>query len=81
MTHHHVGLNNACYFCEENLLHMDCPKSPKPCGHHCNHLLDDGTCCFCGKELGEDKDEYWELCSEKEKRKLGFVDDFIRLKR
>lgn len=30
-----------------------CPKSKKPCGHHCDHEWTHDTCCWCGKSWGE----------------------------
>lgn len=29
-----------------------CPKSEKPCGHHCNHSWSHEHCHYCGKEWG-----------------------------
>lgn len=31
----------------------ECPKSKKPCGHHCNHSWSHDVCCWCLKEWGE----------------------------
>jgi len=33
----------------------ECPKSLRPCGHHCNHLWEQDCCHWCGAELGEDE--------------------------
>lgn len=32
----------------------ECPKSKRPCGHHCNHVWTHDACDWCGKEFGED---------------------------
>jgi len=31
----------------------ECPKSPRACGHHCNHSWSHEQCHWCGKEWGE----------------------------
>lgn len=31
-----------------------CPKAQRPCGHHCNHVWESDTCCWCGKTFGEE---------------------------
>ena len=31
----------------------ECPKSERPCGHHCNHSWSHDGCCWCGAEFGE----------------------------
>lgn len=38
-----------CYSCG-NWPEDECPKSERPCGHHCNHY-DDGDCHWCGAKL------------------------------
>lgn len=35
--------------------HADkCPKSRRPCGHHCNHSWSHGECCWCWKLWDEE---------------------------
>lgn len=41
-----------CSSCTEDFAEK-CPKSERPCGHHCNHSWDQDQCCWCGKEFGE----------------------------
>lgn len=43
-----------CSSCEEGLPPDDCPKSHRPCGHHCNHSWSADHCCWCGATFGED---------------------------
>jgi hypothetical protein len=31
-----------------------CPKSRRPCGHHCNHSFSVDICDWCAKEWGDD---------------------------
>lgn len=43
-----------CYTCPEagNLVDPEaekCPKSQRPCGHHCNHSWSHDECDWCGK--------------------------------
>lgn len=30
-----------------------CPNSRRPCGHHCNHVWTQDSCCWCGSPVGE----------------------------
>lgn len=32
----------------------ECPKSERPCGHHCNHSWTHDACDWCGQEWGEE---------------------------
>lgn len=42
-----------CGTCGEGPPEGECPQSKRPCGHHCNHVWDDGACHWCGKVFGE----------------------------
>ncbi len=43
---------NECSSCGEGCaLPNECPKSKRPCGHHCNHSWSHDECCWCGKEF------------------------------
>lgn len=42
-----------CVSCGEVPEH-ECPKSERPCGHHCNHSWTHDICHWCGAEFGED---------------------------
>jgi hypothetical protein len=47
--------NDTCISCEEDPDPDDpidydnykCPKSKRPCGHHCNHPWNLEECCWC----------------------------------
>jgi GT2 family glycosyltransferase len=43
-----------CDSCGADLDEFDavCPKSKRPCGHHCNHSWSHEKCHWCGKEWG-----------------------------
>lgn len=47
-------LDDDCITCEEAPGLKDpeaerCPKSQRPCGHHCNHSWSHDECDWCGK--------------------------------
>jgi hypothetical protein len=42
-----------CISCGEESPKDECPKSQRPCGHHCNHSWSHDECCWCGQEWGE----------------------------
>ena len=42
-----------CSSCGEGIPKLECQKSERPCGHHCNHSWSDDECCWCGAEFGE----------------------------
>ena len=42
---------------DDNCPPNECPKSKRPCGHHCNHSWSHDACCWCGVQFGEDGDE------------------------
>lgn len=44
----------ACFSCGEEAPRGDCPKSLRPCGHHCNHTWSHDACCWCSAEFGEE---------------------------
>lgn len=48
-----------CSSCPEKMPEGECPKSLRPCGHHCNHSWDQDKCHWCGVEFGEDGMEMW----------------------
>ena len=43
----------TCASCGEN-PDETCPKSQRPCGHHCNHSWTHDACDWCDTEWGED---------------------------
>lgn len=43
-----------CLECGDSIEKDPCPKSKKPCGHHCNHSWTHDVCCYCGKLWGEE---------------------------
>ncbi len=46
------GVCGSCGESPEN----ECPKSKRPCGHHCNHVWTHDACDWCGAEFGPDAD-------------------------
>lgn len=42
-----------CIACGEEMPINECPKSQRPCGHHCNHSWSHDSCCWCGEEFGQ----------------------------
>ena len=53
MTINPNTLDDECISCAEdpdidNYNDYKCPKSKRPCGHHCNHLWSHEECCWCG---------------------------------
>lgn len=50
---------DACATCSEDPDHVayplnECPKSLRPCGHHCNCLWEQDVCHWCRAEVSED---------------------------
>lgn len=45
---------DECGSCGESPLN-ECPKSQRPCGHHCNHVWIHDACDWCGKEFGAEE--------------------------
>jgi hypothetical protein len=43
-----------CASCGEGLPPNDCPRSQRPCGHHCNHVWDQDICHWCGAEVNDE---------------------------
>jgi hypothetical protein len=46
---------NECITCTEDppdARRGECPKSRRPCGHHCNCSWIQDACCWCGWEEG-----------------------------
>lgn len=43
-----------CASCGESMPWNECPKSERPCGHHCNHSWTHDGCDWCHAEFGED---------------------------
>lgn len=46
-----------CASCGEGNPPNECPKSKRPCGHHCNHSWSHASCDWCGEEFGEDEND------------------------
>lgn len=46
-----------CGSCGEGTPAGECPKSKRPCGHHCNHVWTHDTCDWCGIEFLGDGDQ------------------------
>lgn len=42
-----------CISCGEEMPEGECPKSERPCGHHCNCSWVHDACDWCGQEFGE----------------------------
>jgi len=47
-----VSSPDDCLSCGEN-PDEKCPKSERPCGHHCNHSWTHDECDWCGTSWGE----------------------------
>lgn len=47
-------LDSECGSCGEEVDDA-CPKSQRPCGHHCNHIWTHDHCHWCGWEVPEDE--------------------------
>lgn len=45
--------SDDCISCGENDP-VQCPKSQRACGHHCNHSWSHDECCWCHMIFGED---------------------------
>lgn len=43
-----------CISCDEGYPEKDCPRSLRPCGHHCNHFDISDRCHWCGAEVDID---------------------------
>ena len=50
-----------CLSCGEGDPPNECPKSQRPCGHHCNHIWTHDGCDWCGGEYLDhpDGDSVW----------------------
>lgn len=46
-----MDIDAECASCGED--DIKCPKSKRPCGHHCNHSWTHDVCCWCGDSWGE----------------------------
>lgn len=44
---------SECYSCGEKTPAGECPKSKRPCGHHCNCSWVHDHCHWCGREFGD----------------------------
>lgn len=55
----HDELAQICISCGEHEAPNECPKSKRPCGHHCNHSWEQDVCDWCGVE--EFRDPYAHL--------------------
>ena len=40
-----------CVSCGEETPRDECPKSERPCGHHCNHSWSHDACDWCGESF------------------------------
>lgn len=49
------ALDEDCIECSEDDA-AQCPRSVKPCGHHCNHVWTHDACCYCGWLVPNDDD-------------------------
>lgn len=54
-------LDEECYSCPRPDVEGsigdpagECPKSLRPCGHHCNHSWEHDHCHWCDQEWGEE---------------------------
>ena len=64
MTTISTFLDEECISCEEDPDPSDpmdydnykCPKSKRPCGHHCNHSWSHEECCWCGHVFGPNEE-------------------------
>lgn len=50
----HAVEDDQCSSCPEGMPLHECPKSRRPCGHHCNCSWVHDCCHWCGVEFGED---------------------------
>jgi hypothetical protein len=49
-----------CFTCGEGSYpENECPKSKRPCGHHCNCSWTQDECCWCGVQFLGDGEEFW----------------------
>lgn len=46
-------LDAECVSCGEAIPLNECPKSERPCGHHCNCSWTNDHCHWCDAEFGE----------------------------
>ena len=46
-------VDDDCFSCGEEMLKHECPRSKRPCGHHCNCSWVHDHCHWCDKEFGE----------------------------
>ena len=55
MEQENQNYDEECSSCGEEMPLQECPKSKRPCGHHCNHSWSHEECCWCGEkwEAGE----------------------------
>jgi transcription elongation factor Elf1 len=49
-----AGLDSECLSCGEGDPPNECPKSKRPCGHHCNHVWTHDSCHWCDYEVPND---------------------------
>lgn len=51
------ALDEVCDTCNEDgseIADQECPRSPRDCGHHCNHSWSHDECHWCGRAWGAD---------------------------
>lgn len=65
-----------CSSCAEGMPKQECPKSERPCGHHCNHSWTQDICDWCGREFGDEEDSKvnWALVATGEGAECLIVD-------
>lgn len=52
-----------CFSCSEGVPRDACPKSKRPCGHHCDCSWEQDQCCWCGMEFGAGDDTETNVCT------------------
>lgn len=55
----HMVRSTDCADCGELMPEQCCPKSRRPCGHHCDCVWTQDTCHWCGVEFHGDGLEIW----------------------
>ncbi len=50
-----MGELDDCASCGETPK-GECPKSKRPCGHHCNHSWSHDACDWCGATFGAENE-------------------------
>lgn len=66
----------GCASCGEGDPKNECPKSQRPCGHHCNHIWEVDACDWCGYEAQGDEDPLPTEAGDVEAISLELDDEF-----